>query len=147
MGVDMQQVIDSVRASIEIASRQGIARARIALEPEALGQIRIHLTQTREGILARVSADTPEAARALMAGHSDLAESLRSLGTSLLSLDIGSFSHQQAGEQGTGAAGSGDGSTRAADEGESQTNNQTGTAEGTAASPASPRGALVDVLV
>ncbi len=145
-GVDMQEVIDSVRASIEIASRQGIATARIALEPEQLGQIRIHLTQTRDGLIARVSADSQEAAKALMAGRSDLAESLRSLGTSLLSLDINAQSQPDARGQGAGAPGSQAGAAGTGEGGESQAN-QAGTTEEGAASSASPRGTLVDVLV
>ena len=90
-GVDLQGMIDSIRATIEIATRQGMGQARIALQPAELGQIRIHLTQTSEGLLARVTADTPAAAQALAASRGELHQSLSSLGTSLLGLDIGSF--------------------------------------------------------
>jgi len=45
-GVDLQQIIDSVRATIELAARQGATQARIALQPQELGEIRIHLSQT-----------------------------------------------------------------------------------------------------
>ncbi len=90
-GVDLQGMIDSIRATIEIATKQGMGQARIALQPAELGQIRIHLTQTSDGLLARVTADTPAAAQALAASRGELHQSLSSLGTSLLGLDIGSF--------------------------------------------------------
>jgi flagellar hook-length control protein FliK len=89
-GVGMQDMIDSIRATIEVAIRQGTTRARIALQPEELGEIRIHLSQTSEGLLARVTADTPAAAQALASGRAELHHSLSSLGVTLLRLDIGS---------------------------------------------------------
>ena len=89
-GVPMQEMIDSIRATIEIAARQGIAQARIALEPEDLGHISIRLSQTSAGLLARVSADTAAAAQALTGARGELHQSLSSLGVSLLRLDIGS---------------------------------------------------------
>ncbi len=92
----MQEMIDAIGATIEVATRQGIARARIDLQPEELGHISIRLTQTSEGLRARVSADTPAGAQALAQGRSELRQSLNSMGLSLLRLDIGSFSHSQA---------------------------------------------------
>ena len=86
----MQEMIDAIRATIEIAARQGSAQARIALQPEELGHISIHLSQTTEGLLARVTADTPAAAQALAGARSELHQSLSSLGATLLRLDIGS---------------------------------------------------------
>jgi len=92
----MQEMIDTIGATIEVATRQGIARARIDLQPEDLGHISIRLSQTSEGLRARVSADTPAGAQALAQGRSELRQSLDSMGLSLLRLDIGSFSHSQA---------------------------------------------------
>jgi flagellar hook-length control protein FliK len=91
-GVALQDMIESIHATVEMAARQGMAQARIALEPEELGSLRIHLSQTADGLLARVSADTPAAAQALAGGRAELHQSLSSLGVSLLRLDIGSFS-------------------------------------------------------
>jgi len=90
-GVALQDMIESIHATVELAARQGMAQARIALEPEELGSLRIHLSQTADGLLARVSADTPAAAQALAAGRAELHQSLSSLGVSLLRLDINSF--------------------------------------------------------
>jgi flagellar hook-length control protein FliK len=98
-GVGMQDMIDAIRATVEVATRQGVSQARIALQPEELGEIRIHLSQTSEGLLARVTADTPAAAQALAQGRSELHESLSSLGVSLLRLDIGSSGQPHSGER------------------------------------------------
>jgi flagellar hook-length control protein FliK len=89
-GVALQDVIESIHATVELAARQGMAQARIALEPAELGSVRIHLSQTADGLLARVSADTPAAAQALAGGRGELQQSLSSLGVSLLRLDISS---------------------------------------------------------
>ncbi|HLM86695.1 MAG TPA: flagellar hook-length control protein FliK [Solirubrobacteraceae bacterium] len=96
-GVQMQEMIDAIRASIEIAARHGATQARIALQPEELGHISIRLSQTGDGLLARVSAETPVAAQALANGRAELHQSLSSLGVSLLRLDIGTFAQSQTG--------------------------------------------------
>jgi len=102
-GVGLQQAIEAVNASIELAARGGLAQARIALEPEELGEIRIHLTQTASGLLARVTADSPAAAQALAAGHLELRQSLSSAGLSLARLQIG-HGEQMAANTGEGPA-------------------------------------------
>lgn len=99
-GVPMQEMIDSIHATVAMAARQGMAQARIELQPPELGQISIRLNQTSAGLSARVSADTPAGAQALAQGGSELRQSLSSLGVSLLRLDIGSFGQSQSGEQG-----------------------------------------------
>jgi flagellar hook-length control protein FliK len=98
-GVGMQEMINSIHATIEIAARQGATQARIALQPEELGQLSIHLSQTSEGLLARVSAETPAAAQALADGRSELRRSLSSLGLPLLRLDISSYGQSEARER------------------------------------------------
>jgi flagellar hook-length control protein FliK len=95
----MQEMINAIRATIEIAARQGATQARIALQPEELGQINIRLSQTSEGLLARVSAETPAAAQALADGRSELRQSLSSLGLPLLRLDISSYGQSEARER------------------------------------------------
>jgi flagellar hook-length control protein FliK len=92
--VDLQQVIDAARATIAMATRQGATQAKIALQPAELGEIRIHLSQNADGLIARVTADTPAAAAALAEGRAELHQSLSSLGVSLLRLDIGSGQSQ-----------------------------------------------------
>ena len=110
-GVPMQEMIDSIGATIELAAREGIAKARIELQPEELGHISIRLSQTNEGLRARVTADTPAAAQALSQGRSELRQSLSSLGLSLLQLDIGSSGQPQTGEQDGRFATNADGSS------------------------------------
>jgi flagellar hook-length control protein FliK len=95
-GAGMQQAIETIHATVALASRQGAAQAQISLEPAELGAVRIHLTQTSDGLIARVSAQTAAAAQAIAGGRNELHGTLSSLGVSLLRLDIGSFSQQQA---------------------------------------------------
>ncbi len=88
-GVGLQEAIEGLHGTIQLAARQGLAQARISLQPEELGEIRINLTQTAQGLLARVSAESPAAAQALAAAHAELRQSLSSLGINLTRLDIG----------------------------------------------------------
>lgn len=88
-GIRLQDMIDSIRSTIELSVRQGTTQARIALSPESLGDIRIHLTQSSAGLLARVTASTADAAKVLAQGRAELQQSLSGLGLSLLGLDIG----------------------------------------------------------
>ena len=92
----MQETIETIHATVALASRQGAAQAQISLEPAELGAVRIHLTQTNEGLVARVSAETAAGAQAIASGQSELHNTLSSLGISLLRLDVGSFTQQQA---------------------------------------------------
>jgi flagellar hook-length control protein FliK len=142
-GVELENMIDSIRATVQMAARGGASHARISLQPEELGEIRIHLTQTRDGLLARVSAGSTDAARILMAGRSELADSLRSLGTALLGLEIETSSQSHTRGEDSRPASS-DSEIRGEDS-ESEAE-QTEAVEGSAERPASPRGALVDVL-
>jgi flagellar hook-length control protein FliK len=148
-GVQMQDMIDAIRATVEIASRQGIAQARISLQPEELGHISIRLSQTSEGLLARVSAATPAAAQALAAGRAELHQTLSSLGVSLLRLDIGSFGQSEAesreGRFGTSSDGSS--ASRGSSSGDEADGIDPSTgAEEVGAPTGAPLGELVDVL-
>jgi hypothetical protein len=92
-GVGLQQAIEDLHGTIQLAARQGLTQARIALEPEELGEIRIHLTQTADGLIARLTAETSTVAQALASGHAHLRQSLSSLGLHLARLDIGHHEH------------------------------------------------------
>ena len=89
----LQQAIESLHGTIQLAARQGLSQARISLQPEELGEIRINLTQTAQGLLARVTAETPVAAQALAAAHAQLRQSLSSLGINLARLSVGRHGH------------------------------------------------------
>ena len=88
-----------MHATIELASRQGLSQARIALSPAELGEIRIHLSQGAQGLIARVTADTPAAAQALAEGHAELRQSLHSLGLTALHMDTSAFDHAGMGQR------------------------------------------------
>ncbi len=160
-GVGLQQAIETLHGTIQLAARQGLSQARIALEPEGLGEIRVHLTQTAQGLLARVTAETPVAAQALAAAHAELRQSLSSLGLNLARLDVGRHGHSTAHDGGTALGGDGRDSTAGGGEASSRgaRSGQTDAAAGPSdpapdpevktdaqLAPAPSRGALVDVL-
>jgi flagellar hook-length control protein FliK len=145
-GVPMQEMIDSIHATVAMAARQGIAQARIELQPPELGQISIRLNQTSAGLSARLSADTPAGVQALAQGGTELRQSLSSLGVSLLRLDIGSFGQPQAREQGERSSGRSEGrsastATTTTDDGEA-----VGELDLASRPPGVARGEIVDVL-
>jgi flagellar hook-length control protein FliK len=146
-GVGMQEMIESIHATIALAARQGVSQARIALQPAELGEIRIHLTQTGDGLLARVTAETPAAAEALAGARSELHQSLSTLGTSLLRLDINSFA-QPEGREGHGAGdASGQSSSRSgATTGPDGSIDQLNATDAPAPATGPALGELVDVL-
>jgi soluble lytic murein transglycosylase-like protein/flagellar hook-length control protein FliK len=145
-GVPMQEIIDSIHATVAMAARQGMAQARIELLPRELGQISIRLSQTSAGLSARMSVSTVAGAQALTQGSSELRQSLSSLGVSLLRLDIGSFAQPQTREEGersgAGPRGSGAPSATTASDGEEGTEQL----EGVTTPLGIARGEIVDVL-
>jgi flagellar hook-length control protein FliK len=150
--VDMQQVIESARATIELAARQGATLAKIALQPGELGEIRIHLSQSADGLIARVTADTAAAAQALAEGRAELHQSLSSLGVSLLRLDIGSGQPQPQDREGRSAGGAGGSSASGASGGREEDDaadalgQPAGAGEATTTTTGLDSGGLVDVL-
>jgi flagellar hook-length control protein FliK len=145
-GVPMQEMIDSIGATIELASRQGIAKARIELQPEELGHISIRLSQTNEGLRARVTADTPAGAQALSQGRSELRQTLDSLGLSLLQLDIGSSGQPQTGEQDGRFAADADGTSAVDAAGATEESEALVQSQDNTRPAGTPLGEIVDVL-
>lgn len=145
-GLPMQEMIDSIGATIELATRQGIAKARIELQPEELGHISIRLSQTSEGLRARVTADTPAGAQALTQGRSELRQSLSSLGLSLLQLDIGSSGQPQTGEQDGSFATKADRASVTGAAGAAEESEALGEPQDNTRPAGTPLGEIVDVL-
>jgi flagellar hook-length control protein FliK len=115
---------------------------RIRLSPPELGDVRVQLQQTSEGLVARVVADHQAAAQTLQQSAGDLRRALEASGVSLLRLDIGSSDGQSegAGNGGEGSESSG-GGTVAGDAADELENGET---LSTTVSLSS--GAVVDVL-
>jgi flagellar hook-length control protein FliK len=136
----MQGTIESVRATIAIATRQGASQARIQLSPASLGSIQIQLQRTDEGLVARVVADRPETAQVLQQSSGELRRSLEASGQPLLRLDI-----ETAGQRELPARHPGQqvlGTEAEQDEHETALGDETATALGAVQLP----GALVNVL-
>jgi flagellar hook-length control protein FliK len=145
--VGMQEMIDAIHATIELAARQGATQARIALAPAELGHISIRLSQTSGGLLARVTADTQAAAQALADGRAELHHSLSSLNLPLLRLDIGTSAQTQTGGHQGQLGGDGAAQTTRGTRDQQASDGETALEDQQASVPAGPsRGELVDVL-
>ncbi len=147
-GVDLARAIEAVHATIELATRQGLSSARIALAPAELGEIRIHLSQSASGLVARLTADTPAAAQALSEGRAELRQSLDSLGLTALHLDTGAFQSGAQGREGHApqhSAGFAPAHRTHAEDGDEDPNPDP-LPDPTPVAPRHSRGALVDVL-
>jgi flagellar hook-length control protein FliK len=100
-----------VRLTVSAASQRGVNRARIALRPEELGGVEIHLRHTAEGLSARLVADAPQAAQVLAQAAGDLRRSFEEQGLNLVRIDVATADDDRAGT-GAGAAQHGDGERR-----------------------------------
>jgi flagellar hook-length control protein FliK len=121
-----------------VAARGGVTHARIALHPDSLGSVDVHIRSTAEGLVARVVAHTAEAVQTLQSAANDLRQSLEEQGLNLMSLDIGQPGERRAGDRDHEAAGHG------ADSDQSSAAGETENAAGQTLRL--PTGVLVDVL-
>jgi flagellar hook-length control protein FliK len=96
-------------ATIRLADQRGFSHARLALNPPELGGVEVLLRSSSSGVIASLTADTPEAARLLEAGASDLRRQLEAQGIDLLRVDVGVAGDRRA------ATGGDDGSARSGD--------------------------------
>jgi flagellar hook-length control protein FliK len=141
--VELQNAVDAVRATFTMAVRQGVSQARISLSPESLGGLKISLSQTSEGLIARVVAEHPAALQTLQQSSSELRQSLEASGVNLLRLDIEAQGQSGATPDQAGQAATGGSSARSAEADEPMGEEQTATAV-LSLSPSD--GSLVNVL-
>ena len=87
-GMRLSQAVETVEAIVRMAQSSGVTRARVALHPEQLGGLEIHLRHTADGIAARVVADSSQAAHMLRGGGEELRRSLEAQGMNLVSFDV-----------------------------------------------------------
>jgi flagellar hook-length control protein FliK len=143
--VPLAQAVETVRLTIGASAQRGVTRARIALRPEELGGVEVHLRHTAEGLSARVVAEVPEAAHLLSQAAGELRRTLEQQGVNVVRIDVGTAGDEATGT-GAGAAGNEQrggrrhgGSTAAGDASETDLPTPDRTIE-------LPNGALVDVL-
>ena len=143
--VPLARSAEAVEHVLRLASSGGVTHARIALHPEELGSVDVHIRSTSEGLVARVVAHSAEAVQTLQHAANDLRKSLEEQGLNVLSLDVGSSGDERAaGRAGAGQTGSDSdsGSGRggeSAGPGADDTSTETSTLR-------LPNGVLVDVL-
>ncbi|HXD59534.1 MAG TPA: flagellar hook-length control protein FliK [Thermoleophilaceae bacterium] len=94
-GMRLQQAVETVQAVVRMAQTNGVTRARVALHPEQLGGVEIHLSSTKDGVTARVVADAAQAANVLRHAGEELRRSLESQGINLVRFDVGTAGGQQ----------------------------------------------------
>lgn len=144
--VPLARAAETVEHVLRLASNRGVTHARIALTPESLGSIDVHLRHTADGVVAKVVAHSAESVQQLQQAATDLRQQLEGQGVNLLSLDIG---HSAADEGSAARAGAGFG--------DEDRGNSRGRADGGDAAAADaetivnstlrlPNGVLVDVL-
>jgi flagellar hook-length control protein FliK len=142
--VPLSRAADAVEHVLRLASSRGVTHARIALTPESLGSIDVHLRHTSDGVVAKVVAHSAEAVQHLQQAAADLRQQLEGQGVNLLSLDIGHSAPDEgsAARAGAGFGGRGDSRGRA-DGGDATVTDAEITVNSTLQLP---DGVLVDVL-
>ncbi len=93
--VPLERAPQAVAQLLHVATQRGVSHARIALRPEELGGIEIHLQTSAAGLTAHVIADSPEAARLLSQASEDLRRSLARHDLTLVSLDVSTSGERQ----------------------------------------------------
>jgi flagellar hook-length control protein FliK len=102
--VPLARAAENVEHVLLLAQNRGVTHARIALTPESLGSIDVHLRHTAEGVVAKVVAHSADAAQQLQQAAADLRRQLDSQGVNVLSLDIGQSSADDRSAAGAGAS-------------------------------------------
>jgi len=128
----LPRLAGAVELTIQAQTQAGGGTVRIKLTPPELGEVRVQLSQTDAGIVARVVASHPEAAQTLQQSAGDLRRALEGSGISLAQLDIGTSDGESAaaghGENGQQAGGGAAGDTsNESDTGETATATSTTT--------------------
>jgi flagellar hook-length control protein FliK len=149
--VTLQDAADTVRGTFTAMNQAGVSTARISLSPAALGGIKITLSQTSAGLIARVVADHPEATQTLQQAAGDLKRTLEANGTPLLRLDISSNGDQSlsgrgSDQEGTGTSSGADGADGGAEDSVDTADGQTGTTSSSELTIQLTSGSLVNVL-
>jgi flagellar hook-length control protein FliK len=142
--VALDHAVETVRMTFELAARQGYSQARIQLSPPELGDIRIHLHQTADGLVARVVAEHASAAQALQHGGAELRRSLEAAGLPLLRLDIEASDQRGPTAQNPGRPGGDTARDRGAEDEQPESPDDAPTTVQLTVSL--PNGAVVDVL-
>jgi flagellar hook-length control protein FliK len=79
---------EQVRTLVELAQRNGIGHARMALRPAELGGVEIRLRTSSAGLVAHVRAETAATAQVLHDAASELRRTLEDRGVHVLRLDV-----------------------------------------------------------
>jgi flagellar hook-length control protein FliK len=140
----LHEAVETVQAVVKMAQTNGVTRARVALRPEQLGGIEIHLSSTKDGVTARVVADAAQAANVLRHAGEELRRSLESQGINLVRFDVGTAGGQQERRSAFGQEPGSDSNGRTPTDSTEETDSPADTTQETTVQL--PNGVLVDVL-
>jgi flagellar hook-length control protein FliK len=87
--VPLSRAVETIEATLRVATQRGVSHARLQLNPAELGAVEVSLRGTAEGIVATVRADAAQAASVLQQAGAELRRSLEDAGVRVLELDIG----------------------------------------------------------
>jgi flagellar hook-length control protein FliK len=138
----LARLASTVEVTIQTQAQTGGGSVvRIKLTPPELGEVRVQLTQTSAGLVARVVADHQAAAQTLQQSAGDLRRALEGSGIALAQLDIGSSDSQS-----TGAQSDEEGPQNAGGAAAGETTDEADTGETTTTTLSIGAGAVVNVL-
>jgi flagellar hook-length control protein FliK len=88
--VDPRPVLraERIEALVRVATRQGVAEARMELHPQELGSVVVKLRVTSDGLNATFTASNADAIPQLQQAGEDLRRSLEARGLTLATLDV-----------------------------------------------------------
>jgi flagellar hook-length control protein FliK len=98
-GVRLATPAEAVVATVRLATTRGFSHARLALNPPEIGGVEVLLRSSSSGVVATLTADSPEAARLLQDAAGDLRQQLESSGIELLRLDVGVAGEGRGGDE------------------------------------------------
>jgi flagellar hook-length control protein FliK len=98
---------ERIEALVRLATRHGVAEARMELHPQELGSVVVKLRVTSDGLQATFTASNPEALSQLQQAGDDLRRSLEAKGLTLATLDVRAEADQAGERRGAHTAGGG----------------------------------------
>jgi flagellar hook-length control protein FliK len=145
--VPLSRAAENVEHVLRLAStRGGFTHARIELHPASLGSVDVHLRQTADGLMATVTAHSPEAVQQLQQAAGELRRQLEDQGVNLAGLDIGQSAGDERSAGRAGAELGEDGQPSAGGRGDRDDANGAEAEVTTNSTLRLPNGVLVDVL-
>jgi len=79
---------EQIIKGFETLKSNGNKELTVKLKPEFLGELNVKLTQSKEGIIAKINAERPEVRQAILSNILELQEHLREKGINIATIDV-----------------------------------------------------------